>query len=205
MNARVHDIIVTVNGEETRATVDARKTLVDFLREDAGIDRQPCRLRARRLRRLQRARRRRGGARLPDARRAMRWRARRDDRGRGRYGRDRRPAGGVHRAQRAAVRLLHAGHAADGAGAAGRRRRPEPRTNPRASLRQLLPLHRLSGDRGCGGSRREGARTLRRERDENHRRLAARSLRPRPAELLYRPLGAAAQSRAADAWPRPVS
>ena len=52
MNARVHDIIVTVNGEETRATVDARKTLVDFLREDAGADRQPCRLRARRLRRL---------------------------------------------------------------------------------------------------------------------------------------------------------
>jgi len=37
MNARVHDIIVTVNGEETRATVDARKTLVDFLREDAAL------------------------------------------------------------------------------------------------------------------------------------------------------------------------
>jgi len=37
MNARVHDIIVTVNGEETRATVDARKTLVDFLREDVAL------------------------------------------------------------------------------------------------------------------------------------------------------------------------
>ena len=37
MNAQVHDIIMTVNGEETRATVDARKTLVDFLREDAAL------------------------------------------------------------------------------------------------------------------------------------------------------------------------
>jgi carbon-monoxide dehydrogenase small subunit len=37
MNARVHDIIMTVNGEEIRATVDARKTLVDFLRDDAAL------------------------------------------------------------------------------------------------------------------------------------------------------------------------
>ena len=37
MNARVHDITMTVNGEETRATVDARKTLVDFLRDDAAL------------------------------------------------------------------------------------------------------------------------------------------------------------------------
>ncbi len=37
MNARIHDINVTVNGEEIRATVDARKTLVDFLREDAAL------------------------------------------------------------------------------------------------------------------------------------------------------------------------
>ena len=37
MNAQVHEIIMTVNGEETRATVDARKTLVDFLRDDAAL------------------------------------------------------------------------------------------------------------------------------------------------------------------------
>jgi aerobic carbon-monoxide dehydrogenase small subunit len=37
MNARYHDITLTVNGEKTRATVDARKTLVDFLREDAAL------------------------------------------------------------------------------------------------------------------------------------------------------------------------
>ena len=34
MSAHVHDITVTVNGEEVRERVDARKTLVDFLRED---------------------------------------------------------------------------------------------------------------------------------------------------------------------------
>jgi carbon-monoxide dehydrogenase small subunit len=37
MNPQVHDIIMTVNGEDTRATVDARKTLVDFLRDDAAL------------------------------------------------------------------------------------------------------------------------------------------------------------------------
>ncbi|MDO8533771.1 MAG: (2Fe-2S)-binding protein [Xanthobacteraceae bacterium] len=30
-------IMITVNGEEMRATVEARKTLVDFLREDLGL------------------------------------------------------------------------------------------------------------------------------------------------------------------------
>src|SRR5215468_10123278 len=49
------------------------------------------------------------------------------------------------------MRLLHAGHVADRAGAAGPRRRSKPRTNPHASLRQLLPLHRLSGHRRRGG------------------------------------------------------
>jgi carbon-monoxide dehydrogenase small subunit len=37
MSGRLHDITVTVNGEEARATVDARKTLVDFLREDLAL------------------------------------------------------------------------------------------------------------------------------------------------------------------------
>ncbi len=37
MNAQVHEITMTVNGEEIRATVDARKTLVDFLRDDAAL------------------------------------------------------------------------------------------------------------------------------------------------------------------------
>ena len=37
MIERVHDVSITVNGEEVRETVDARKTLVDFLREDLAL------------------------------------------------------------------------------------------------------------------------------------------------------------------------
>ena len=37
MSAQVHDITVTVNGEEVRERIDARKTLVDFLREDLAL------------------------------------------------------------------------------------------------------------------------------------------------------------------------
>jgi aerobic carbon-monoxide dehydrogenase small subunit len=37
MRERFHDIVLTVNGEEVRERVDARKTLVDFLREDLSL------------------------------------------------------------------------------------------------------------------------------------------------------------------------
>ena len=37
MSAPVVDIAVTVNGELVRETVEARKTLVDFLRDDLGL------------------------------------------------------------------------------------------------------------------------------------------------------------------------
>jgi carbon-monoxide dehydrogenase small subunit len=37
MSERFHDIVLTVNGEEVRERVDARKTLVDFLREDLSL------------------------------------------------------------------------------------------------------------------------------------------------------------------------
>ena len=37
MSAPVVDISLTVNGELVRETVEARKTLVDFLREDLGL------------------------------------------------------------------------------------------------------------------------------------------------------------------------
>src|SRR6202165_5932077 len=50
------------------------------------------------------------------------------------------------------MRLLHAGHAAHGAGIVEERPH-RPRRDPRASLGELLPLHRLSGDRGRGGVR----------------------------------------------------
>jgi carbon-monoxide dehydrogenase small subunit len=37
MSAKVVDIALTVNGEEVRENVEARKTLVDFLRDDLGL------------------------------------------------------------------------------------------------------------------------------------------------------------------------
>jgi carbon-monoxide dehydrogenase small subunit len=37
MIERVHDVSITVNGEAVRETVDARKTLVDFLRDDLAL------------------------------------------------------------------------------------------------------------------------------------------------------------------------
>jgi carbon-monoxide dehydrogenase small subunit len=37
MSAHIVDIAVTVNGEELRESVEARKTLVDFLRDDLGL------------------------------------------------------------------------------------------------------------------------------------------------------------------------
>ena len=37
MSERFHDIALTVNGEEVRERVDARRTLVDFLREDLDL------------------------------------------------------------------------------------------------------------------------------------------------------------------------
>jgi aerobic carbon-monoxide dehydrogenase small subunit len=37
MSERFHDIALTVNGEEVRERVDARMTLVDFLREDLSL------------------------------------------------------------------------------------------------------------------------------------------------------------------------
>jgi carbon-monoxide dehydrogenase small subunit len=37
MSARTCDITITVNGEEIHESVEARKTLVDFLRDDLGL------------------------------------------------------------------------------------------------------------------------------------------------------------------------
>jgi len=37
MSERFHEVAVTVNGEDVRERVDARKTLVDFLREELAL------------------------------------------------------------------------------------------------------------------------------------------------------------------------
>src|SRR5258707_15761265 len=37
MSGRLHEVAVIVTGEEVRERIDARKTLVDFLREDLAL------------------------------------------------------------------------------------------------------------------------------------------------------------------------
>jgi carbon-monoxide dehydrogenase small subunit len=37
MSGRTQDVTLTVNGETVRETIEARKTLVDFLRDDLGL------------------------------------------------------------------------------------------------------------------------------------------------------------------------
>ena len=61
-------IELSVNGAEHELDVEPRTTLLDCLRDAARPQGRPCRLRARRLRRLHRAVRRRRGALLPDVR-----------------------------------------------------------------------------------------------------------------------------------------
>src|SRR3984893_11083961 len=67
------------------------------------------------------------------------------------------------------MRLLHAGNADGRAGSAPTTARTGPRSDTRASLRQLLPLHRISGYR---------------RRDRNHRALAkgAQGMTRRPTD-----------------------
>ena len=91
----------------------------------AGADRLAHRLRARRVRRVHDPRRRRDRARLPDARGAGERLPRGHDRRPVGLERAGRAAAGVPRAQRAAVRLLHARHADGGAGS-GAHAQPKP-------------------------------------------------------------------------------
>ena len=104
------------------AQVLPRLNLADFLREHLKADRHARRLRAWGLRCLHGARRRRDRSFLPDAGGADAECVGRDDRRAVRQWRDRRSAVGVPRPQRAAMRLLHAGHADGGAGFAARHR-----------------------------------------------------------------------------------
>src|SRR3954469_9668298 len=122
----------------------------------SAADRNPCRLRARRVRRLHRDRRRRGGALVPDARRAGRGRR---DRDRGRSVQRRRSyaaAEVVSQASRPAMRVLHAGHDHDGACAVERGAGLRRRTRARGSFGQPLPLHRLHFHRRSGTRRARG-------------------------------------------------
>src|SRR5205814_181358 len=81
-----------------------------------------------------------------------------DDRGAVRFRRNHRSAGGLPRSQCAAVRFLHARHADGRPGPAAAEPDAGSRANSRASRRQLLPLHWLSGDHRRRGKHRADAR-----------------------------------------------
>ena len=137
------DISLTVNGETVHETVDARQTLVDFLREQlvltgshVGCEHGVCgactvRVNGLIVRGCLMLAAQCEGAKVETIEGVS-------DSGEIADLQD-----GVREAQRPAMRLLHARHAADRAGTAGNRPRAEPRENPRAYFRQLLPLHRL--------------------------------------------------------------
>src|SRR3984957_20398495 len=109
-----------------------------------------CRLRAWGLRRVHGARERRYRSVLSDARGANRRRYRGDHRRTIRQRRDRRSAGCLSRSQCAAMRLLYARNTDGRARLAKAMYGAGPRADPRASIRQLLPLHRLPGHHRCG-------------------------------------------------------
>ena len=132
-----HTIRLEVNGRAVEGEAEPRMLLTDFLRHKLGAHRHACRLRARRVRRLHGADRRRAGARLPHARGAGRRRV--DPHGRRPRAGARPPlgaAGGVPPPSRAAMRLLHARHPDVARLVSARHARPDE-----AELREFLSGH----------------------------------------------------------------
>ena len=165
----------------------------------SGPDGLAHRLRAWRMRRLHGARRRPDRARLPGAGGLARRRQGRDHRGRLGLGRDPRPAGGVRRPQRLPVRLLHAGHAAHrrrSAAAPTRSRRAPRSASTSPATTAAAPAITPSSMR----SRRWPSSAAERPAHERDHRSEVR----RPAQLLHRQVGAAAQCPQAGGGPRPV-
>ena len=126
------EIVVHVNGMARQARVEPRLTLADFIRERCHLTGTHLGLRARRVRRLHGAARRRGRALLPRVRGPGRRRRGHHDRG---HERSRRRAlagaGGVPRRARSAVRVLHA--RVRGVGHRVPARQPEPHRRRRSA------------------------------------------------------------------------
>src|SRR5262249_44312640 len=118
-------------------------------------DRSARRLRARRVRRLYRAHRRRSGALLPDVRRAGRRLCHHHHRGRDSgAGRTLALSRRFLRAAREAMRLLHPSDDPPRPRAPGRQPCPDARGHRRCNFRQYLPLHRLRANRRSDCARR---------------------------------------------------
>ena len=131
-----------VNGAAHEVAAPGHETLLDDPARPPRPHRNEARLRPRRVRRLHRAARRRLGVFVPHAHRGVRRPFDHDDR-RARERRHAQPrASGVHRARRAAMRLLHAGP--DPRGRRAARREPESvrRRRPPRHERESLPLRR---------------------------------------------------------------
>ncbi len=130
------NVSLTVNGEQVSHDVEPRQLLVHFIRETLDLTGHALGLRHVQLRRLRRAARRQAGEVLHDPHgdgRRARGAHRRVARGR----RQARPrAGGLLREPRAAVRVLHARHADDGARAARREPGPDRARDPHRDLRR---------------------------------------------------------------------
>ena len=168
-----YPVRVEVNGSWREGSVEPRRTLADFLREDLDLTgtHLACEhgfcgncnvLLDGQTRAL-----------VPDARRAGRRPRGRDGRGprRPRRHAERAPAG-VHRQPRPAVRVLHAGHADDrGRVHARASRGRQRRRDPRGDQRRHLPLHRLPADRRVDPGRIAGGRRPPRSREvrDDHR------------------------------------
>src|SRR5882724_7458144 len=177
--------------ERQRAPARGRcRTAQDAARHFEGrfpAGRQPCRLRARRVRRLHGPDRRRAVAGLPDVRGPGRRLRDHDHRGIGAGARrTEHRAGCVLRNPRPAMRLLHARHDPDRARAADAKRCADTRRHRRGDLRQYLPLHRLRADR-------RGGRICRRSvaKDQRAARSAGRGRRWAPSRPAGEVQGAA--------------
>ena len=145
LTAAPMEVRLRVNGREHAESVPPRLLLSDFLRHRLGLTGHPRRLRARRLRRLHRAPRRRGGAVVPAPRRPGR-RRRADDR----RGPRAEPDGRLHPVQQAfhEMHALQCGFCTPGfllsvARLPARRPRALGRRDPARAGGQPLPLHRL--------------------------------------------------------------
>ena len=189
------DIALTVNGEPVRESVEARKTLVDFLREDLGLTGShvgcehgvcgACTVRVDGVvvRGCLMLAVQCDGARVETIEGVS-------------------DVGEIADLQDAFERrnALQCGYCTPGMlltaqELLAQRRRAEPRrrsasTSP--AITAAAPAIRRSSMRS-----RRWRRRAREASDENRRRLAARPLRARPAEFLHRPLGAAAEPRRA--------
>ena len=142
---------LTVNGADARGRGRAAHEPARLPARQAAAHRRACRLRARRVRRLHRAGRRRAGALLPDVRRAGRRLRHHHHRGPdARAGRAVAGAGRVLRDPRHAVRLLHAGHDPHRARAARRQSRADARrtsSRPSPATSAAAPATRRSSRR----------------------------------------------------------